>query len=169
MKVILVAAITADGFIGRNDSDLSTKWTSKEDTKFFRSLSKEVKHLVLGSKTFLTFNRKIENRKFYVYSRSAEVANEYENDLEVVNEDPKELVKRLSNNGVDQLMIAGGSSIYTMFLNAGVVDEIYLTVEAVFFGSGVKLFNQSVSANISLLKVIDLSDQTKVLHYKVEK
>lgn len=167
MKVVLVAAITADGFIGRDDSDLSTKWTSKEDAKFFRSLSKEMRNLVVGSKTFATFNRKIEGRKFYVFSRQGTVANLYENELEVVQESPVELVTRLKNEGLEKLMIAGGSSIYTQFMQAGVVDELYLTVEPVLFGEGVRLFNAKVETLITLVETLTLSEQTTVFHYKV--
>lgn len=169
MKVILLAAVTADGFIGKTDDHLSTRWTSKEDTKFFIKLSKEIGNLVLGSKTFLTFNQKIKGRKFYVYSRKSEIANEYNNDIEVVNEDPQDLVDRLSDVGMEKLMIAGGSSIYTQFIKAGVVDELYLTVEPIVFGDGIKLFNEEIEVKLDLLEVIDLSDQIRVFHYKVKK
>lgn len=169
MKVVLAAAVTADGFIGKNSDDLSIKWTSKEDTKYFLKLSREFKNVVLGSKTFQLFRGKLTQRKFFVYSRSNSVENPHEIDMEVVNEDPKELVQRLESSGVESLMIAGGSSIYTQFLKAGVIDELYLTVEPIIFGSGVKLFNEEIETELDLLETINLSDQTKVLHYKVKK
>lgn len=168
MKTILMAAISADGFIGKHDSDLSTRWTSKEDTKFFIAKSKELKNLVVGSKTFATFNRKLDERKFFVFSKHT-VENLFDNNMEVVNEDPQQFVTRLEQQGVNELMIAGGSSIYSLFMENNLVDEIFLTVEAIIFGDGVKLFNQELEKKLVLLEVIDLSEQTKVLHYKVEK
>lgn len=169
MKITLVAAISVDGFIGKNDSDLSTKWTSKEDGQFFRKLSKDIKHLVVGAKTFATFNKKIDGRKFYVFSRQSEINNQYQNDMEIVNQDLEVFIESLENNGIKELMIAGGSSIYTQFINSGLVDEIYLTIEPILFGEGVKLFNDEVGVKLNLLEVIDLSSQTKVMHYRVEK
>lgn len=167
MKVSLVAAITVDGFIGKNSLHLSTKWTSQEDGKYFAEFSKRVGHLVVGSATFKTFNRKLGDRKFYVYSRSSELENPLDNDAELVSESPTELVSRLDEAGIEELMIAGGASIYTQFVNAGVVTDLYLTLEPIVFGSGVKLFSDEVAVQLELNEVRDLSDQTKVLHYKV--
>lgn len=169
MKVNLLAAVTADGFIGRSDSDLSTQWTSREDTKFFVKFSKEVRHLILGSKTFATFDRELKERTFYVYSRSSEVPNPFNNEMEVVSQDPQSLLARLEANGIDEVMVAGGSNIYTLFLNAGVVTDIYLVFEPVLFGKGISLFSDAVSVRLELVEVIDLSEQTKVFHYQVLK
>lgn len=169
MKVSLVAAITVDGFIGRHDADLSTRWTSREDTKFFVKKSKEIIHLVVGSKTFATFNRKLEDRKFYVYSRNETVENPYDNDIMVVRDSPEELVRRLELEGIENLMIAGGGGIYTLFMQSGVIDELFLTLEPIVFGEGIKLFSGKVDSKIHLREILDLSEQTKVLHYLVEK
>lgn len=169
MKVSLVAAITVDGFIGRHDSDLSIRWTSREDTKFFVKKSKEIVNLVVGSTTFAAFDRKLEGRKFYVYSRNETVENPYDNDIVVVNESPEQLVTRLESEGIENLMIAGGGEIYNLFMRAGVVDELFLTLEPVVFGEGIKLFSGRVDSTIKLHEIIDLSEQTKVLHYIVEK
>jgi dihydrofolate reductase len=51
MKVFLIAAVTADGFIGRDASHLAD-WTSPEDKKLFRKLTTEAGVVVMGSKTF---------------------------------------------------------------------------------------------------------------------
>jgi len=47
------------------------------------------------------------------------------------------------------------------------VDELYLTIEPIVFGSGLKLFNESLYQKLELVEIIDLSEQTKVLHYKI--
>ncbi|MCB9813580.1 MAG: dihydrofolate reductase [Pseudomonadales bacterium] len=167
MKVILMAAITVDGYIGLTDNHLSTKWTSKEDAIFFRSFSREVGNLVVGSKTFKTFNRKIEGRKFFVYSNQDSIENLFDNEIEVVHESPVDLVNRLESQGFEKILIAGGTSVYTQFMQAKVVNELYITVEPQVFGNGQKLFNASIEQKLLLIEIINLSDQTKVLHYKV--
>ncbi len=53
MKVSLLAAITADGFIGRDATHLAD-WTGKEDKKMFIELTKEAGTIVMGSRTFAT-------------------------------------------------------------------------------------------------------------------
>ena len=62
-------------------------------------------------------------------------------------------------------MLGGGASVYTQFMQAGLVDELFLTVEPIVFGSGIKLFSETVLAKMQLLEVFDLSAQTKVFHY----
>ncbi|MCA9369320.1 MAG: dihydrofolate reductase [Pseudomonadales bacterium] len=167
IKVTLIAALTADGYIGQNDAHLSTRWTSREDGAFFAKVSKEIGQMVLGSKTFATFNRKLSDRKMYVYSSRVGVENPHGNEIEVVSEEPASLVARLAEEGVEELLICGGTSVYTMFLQAGVIDRLLLTYEPVIFGDGVRLFNAPVDVNVRLTKVYDLSDQTKVHEYEV--
>lgn len=169
MKVTLIAALTADGFIARDAQQLSTRWTSKEDTRFFRQKAEEVGNFVVGSKTFATFNRKMSGRKIYVYSRSHQVANPYENDIEIISQPPKEFLATLEAQGVQEVLIAGGSAIYTMFMKAGVVDTLLLTHESTFFGQGVSLFSEALEVQVRLAKVHDLSEQTKVFEYEVSK
>jgi dihydrofolate reductase len=53
MKTVIVAAITADGFIGRT-SDHLADWTGKADKKLFVQVTKEAGAMVMGSRTFAT-------------------------------------------------------------------------------------------------------------------
>lgn len=167
MKVTLIAALTADGFIARNSDQLSTRWTSREDTRFFWKKAKQVRYLVVGSKTFATFNRTMDDRKIYVYSRSPEVANPYDNDIEVTSLPPQEFIAKLEAQGVQEVLIAGGSAIYTLFMKAGVVTTLLLTHESIVFGLGIPLFSESLDIPVRLTQVHDLSDQTKVFEYEV--
>lgn len=167
MKVTLMAALTADGFIAKDDAHLSTQWTSDEDRRTFWRTSKEIGHLVVGAKTFATFRGKMKGRKIYVYSRQEQVANPHENDIEIVSADPRDFLANLAERGVSEVLLAGGASIYTLFLQAGVVDRLLLTYEPVLFGQGVSLFSAEVDAKLTLVAVHDLSDQTKMLEYEV--
>jgi riboflavin biosynthesis pyrimidine reductase len=54
-----------------------------------------------------------------------------------------------------------------MFMEAGVVDRIYLNVEPKIFGKGLTLFNKPVSRDLSLTSVEKLSDNVLFLEYKV--
>lgn len=167
MKVTLIAALTADGYIGKDEAHLSTRWTSREDGRFFGKISKESGHMVLGSKTFATFNRLLPDRKMYVYSRKKNLENPYKNNFEVVTESPSSLVERLDTEGVAELVICGGASIYTQFMQAGVVNRMLLTYEPVVFGKGIGLFSDAVNAKLQLTQVHNLSSQTKVHEYEV--
>jgi dihydrofolate reductase len=166
MKVFLVAAITADGFIGRNAGHLAD-WTSREDKKLFVRLTKQAGTMVMGSKTFATIGRALPGRKTIVYTTRPD---EFRVDgVEATNESPVELVARLENDGVEALAVCGGASIYALFMDAGVVDELYLTIEPLLFGTGVPLFSSELDCKLSLLDLEKLNEHSVLLHYAVQK
>ena len=169
MNCFLIAALTADGFIGRNTDDRSFNWTSEEDKSFYVDLIKSADVIVMGSKTFQTFRKHPKGSRWEVYTRSPQKFVNKKPDIiqaSGTNEKPKELIDRLEKEGVNTVVIAGGSSIYTMFMRAGVVDKLYLTVEPILFGDGVKLFNESLDINLKLESVKQLSSQTLLLEYQ---
>lgn len=166
MKVFLVAAITADGFIGRDSGHLAD-WTSPEDKKLFVRLTKEAGTMVMGSKTFATIGRALPGRKTIVYTSNPDaVAQE---GVEPTSEAPAELVARLEGEGVTALAICGGASIYGQFMKAGVVTELYLTIEPLLFGTGVPLFSDELDCQLSLLNLEKLNEHSVLLHYAVQK
>jgi len=167
MKVFLIAAITVDGFIGRSADHLAD-WTSPEDKKLFVTKTKEAGIMVMGSKTFATIGRALPGRKTIVYTSRPDEFAPLEN-VEATNESPAELVTRLEQAGATGLAICGGASIYSLFMEAGVVDELYLSVEPVAFGMGVPLFGNSLEAQLELLDSQKLNDNTVLLHYAVKR
>src|SRR4051812_4344841 len=121
IRAFIIAAVSADGFIARNDTEISTSWTSSEDTKKFVELTKKAGVVVMGSKTFETFGKPLKDRKNIIYSRGQDkkYAKKYEG-TEVTQESPQELLQRLEKEGFTEVAICGGASIYTLFMEAGV-------------------------------------------------
>ncbi|MBW3569006.1 dihydrofolate reductase family protein [Candidatus Parcubacteria bacterium] len=164
MKVYIIAAMTADGFIARNSNEL-IDWTSSEDKKFFREMTKKSGVLIMGGNTYRTFKEPLPGRRNIVYSHQ----NIEQPEVETTRESPAQLVQRLKIEGASQVAIAGGSSIYTMFLKAGVVTDIYLTLEPLMFGKGIKLLQEDVNTKLTLNGVSKFNENTVLLHYKVIK
>lgn len=180
MQVFIIASITADGFIARFTDQNSLDWTSKADKRFFTKRTKEAGVVVMGKTTFATIDAKykpLKDRLNIVYTRQPAKSylseGSWASDISkfrTTSLEPKQLVAQLQNEGYRQLAICGGASIYTYFLQAGVVDTIYLTVEPVFFGDGVKLFNEVIGQNLQLnLKNSQQLEQsgTVLLEYQV--
>jgi len=167
MKVSIIVSITADGFIAQSVGQSSLKWTSKEDTKFFVEYTKKVGVLIMGSTTFETINRPLPDRKIIVLTRSKKY-DQFDSDQVVAEgREIKEVLQELEASGQKEVAITGGTSVYTQFMKEKLVDELYLTIEPIVFGSGLKLFNESLYQKLELVEIIDLSEQTKVLHYKI--
>ncbi len=164
MRTFIIAAISADGFIARSSDELAD-WTSKEDKKLFVELTKRAGVMVMGNTTFKTIGRALPDRQTIVYSRQDLPYD----DVEVTSEDPVDLVARLNKAGQAELAICGGSTIYSLFMQAGVVDELYLTVEPCLLGGGVPLFDAALDAKLKLLETRQLNENVLLLHYEVQK
>lgn len=167
MEVFLIVAMTADGFVGRDAHHSSINWRSREDGDFFISKTKDAGALVMGSRTFFTMKRPMQDRKHYVLTSDPEKFREYDpSQVVAMTASPQEIVDRAVADGFDKLAICGGSSVYTQFVASDLIDKFYITVEPVFFGDGVRLFDQPLAKYLELTKMHQLSDQTIVLEYQ---
>jgi dihydrofolate reductase len=166
MRVFLIAAITADGFIGKDANHLAD-WTSKEDKRLFVRLTKEAGTLVMGARTFATIGRGLPGRRLIVYTNHPEQISA--DGAEATNESPLQLCDRLRASGATGVAVAGGASIYNLFMQAGVVDELYLTMEPVIFGGGVPLFTSGPAKKLELLDVQKLNEDSVLFHYAVRR
>ncbi len=170
MTVSLIAAVSEDGFIAQGADQRSTVWTSKEDTQFFVDHIKQADALVIGNKTFKTMKRFPRDSSWWVYTAQPEnFENPRPEIMEAVgcNQPPAELIEELKESGFKHVVICGGASIYTQFVESGQVDKIFLTVEPVRFGEGIPLFAKGVDANFQLKDTKKLSEKSIVYEYYV--
>jgi len=166
MKVFIIAAISADGYIGLDESHRATSWTTTADKKFFVRRTKEAGVVVMGRKTFDTFARPLKDRQLIVMSRNSAAVTVP--GVESTNESAAELIARLQQQGVSELAVCGGASVYSQFMETGLVSELYLTVMPKLFGEGVPLFTSPQDKNLQLVSSEVMDDGNSVLlHYTV--
>lgn len=165
MRVVLVAAVTADGFIARHTRH-AADWTSKADKRQFVELTKEIGTIVLGSTTFETIGRALPGRRMIVMTSRPEAYTV--EGVEFVPGSAMSIVDQLSSEGLDSLAVIGGAHVYGQFLAAGLVDEVVLTVEPVLFGQGVTLSDVACDLNLTLTEVNRLGEDSVVMRYNVE-
>lgn len=164
MHVFIIAAISSDGCIAKTQHHPAV-WTSKEDKKRFVQLTKRAGVVIMGSTTFQTLPRPLKDRLMIVYSRSQKFEG-----VETTSDNPKELLKKLETRGFTEVAICGGSEIYSLFMEAGVVDSIYLSIEPIMFGTGIHLFKRSLEEiNLLLQKSSTHQNGTVFLDYTVVK
>lgn len=164
IKPFIIATVSADGFIARDSGHSPMYWTSKADKKRFVELTKQAKVVVMSSRTYKTIGKPLKERVNIVYSK-----NQSFEDVEVTQDHPRDLLKKLEERGFKEVAICGGSHIYTQFMKAGVVDTIYLTIEPLLFGKGINLFNEDLRYNLKL-KEAKTSEESGslLLEYKVD-
>lgn len=163
IRAFLIAAVTADGFIARAADQISTAWTSAADRKFFSEMTKRAGVIVMGKRTYETIGKPLPGRRTIVY---AEPGTSYEG-VEVTQKTPAELLAQLEAEGCAEVAICGGASIYTMFMEAGAIDTLYLTVHPVAFGTGIRLFARPLNTPLILVSHTQLAPDVIVLEYQI--
>ena len=168
MKLTLLLALTLDGKIAK-DSDHFPDWTEKADKKLFVEITKKSGAMIMGSKTFKTLPGLLPGRKHIVLSRGAGEWDEKKENLIFTSLSPREILKRLGDEGFKNPTLIGGATINTLFAKENLIDEIMVTISPKIFGSGLSLFDESMSMELELENVERLGQNSLTLKYKVLK
>lgn len=165
INVFIIAAQSLDGYISPERNMNSMAWTSGADKDFFKKKTKEAGVVVMGKTTFETIGKALPDRRTIVYS--AEPINV--EGIELTTLPPKELLEKLESEGCLEVAICGGSSIYSLFINSGLVTKLYITIEPIAFGKGIPLFESDQIRKLKLLSNTQLSPDVLLLEYEVLK
>jgi dihydrofolate reductase len=165
MKIFLLMAMTADGMIARDSSQL-VDWTGKADKKYFVEITRKAGVMIMGSKTFDTIGKVLPGRKNIVMTRNQTKKSNNEN-LIFTSQSPNEIITDLQAQGFESVALIGGSIINTLFLNENLVDEVHLTMVPRLFGKGLALFNKPLDKQLALMDVNKLGEDSVLLRYKV--
>lgn len=170
MKIIMVAAASKDSFITNGDNPDVSGWTSAEDKSFFSDIKSRHNLFVMGSKTFDSgaVLPKSGNLKIILTTNP----NRYSDDeipgqLEFKNYSTQEFKDKYGSKYTTCLLLGGGFT-YTEFLEANLIDEIYLTIEPIILKSGTSLLTNGKKIHdypFSEHNSTTLNSQGTVLHH----
>ena len=171
MKLILYMGITPNGYIAKPDG--KSEWTSEEDLNGFHEQSKKAGNIIMGKNTY----NYVLQQGFFPFPDALNVVvshekieNKWGDKVLILNQSPKEVLKTLKEKGFELAFLAGGGQLNVSFMKDGLVDEIYLDVEPLLFGKGIKLFaDQDFEFELELLDFKKLNKNTIQLHYKILK
>ena len=167
MKVILVMAVTADGMIARGSMEL-IDWTGKADKKYFVHVTREAGVMIMGSKTFDTIGKVLPGRKNIVMTRDKTRTSQDE-ELIFTHQTPGQVIKDLQAQGFKSAALIGGSTVNTLFMKEGLIDEIHITMVPRIFGKGLSLFQETLDARLELLDAKGIDKGHVLLKYRVKK
>ena len=165
IKTILLMAQTLDGKIAKH-SDHFPDWTGKADKRLFVEVTKAAGALIMGSKTFDTIGRPLPGRKNIVMTRDPRRVSQWDN-LVYTDLAPEALLAELASEGYRQVVLAGGTRINSIFMRAGLIDEMIVTITPMIFGTGIALFEAGIEANLALLEIKQLDQARVCLHYRL--
>lgn len=170
MKIILLAVVTIDGKLARNEHHF-VDWSSPEDKKLFFSTTRKAGALIIGHNTFRTFPSPLPGRLHVVLTRDTSDKTDLPGVVEYTDKSPQEIVAGLEARGYSEAVMAGGAGANALFLQAALVDEIWLTIEPLIFGTGIDLFRAAeFDLRATLISVEQLNERGTVhLKYLVKK
>ena len=175
MHVTLLAAQSLDGFITQHDTPGST-FTSEADKKHFRDSLGGFDCSVMGGETYrvsrdLIRSHLTKKRLRLVLTRApdAYAADAQAGTLEFTKTTVTAMVDHLRQRAYQRCALLGGAQLHTLFLQAGLVDELWITVEPVLYGRGTPFLARQGEFRLRLLEKASLSDDVLLLKYQVKR
>jgi dihydrofolate reductase len=152
IKVIAIWTQSLDGYIAKTaDDDLS--WGKQVDKQWFSKVTRDIGVVVMGRKTAELIGKPLPGRLNMVMSRS-------------LGKTPKQILEELEKQGFKDVAICGGASIYTLWLREKLVDEVWLSVQPVIFGGGIKPVER-VEMKLEFLEQEGIGEGVVVMKYEV--
>lgn len=173
MKVSIVAVVSVNGLITSDILGGPEIWASPEDLGQFNAMIKTSDAVVMGRKTFDTIRDGLHHRPKLlriVMTKSPDTYSHMYADgkVEFTDKKPADILSDLRERGLKSILIAGGSSIHSLFLQENLVTDLYLTVEPYIFGNGIPFLQAYAgAAKLKLISLDRLNDQgSLLLHYQ---
>jgi len=170
----MVAAISQDGYLTKGDDPNPAHWTSQEDKQHLSSLINKYELQVFGSKTYEAYKPSPQKgilRVVLTHSPDKYSDARVNGQLQFEKLSPQEFVEKYEQY-YGSCLLLGGGSVYRQFLDAGVVNEIYLTIEPVEHKSGKSFLKPGETlSDLSLPEpeTTDLNDSgTELRHYTLK-
>ena len=167
VKVILMMAQSADGIIARHQHHFPN-WTCSADKRLFKKVTQRAGAVIMGSKTYAAIGKPLPQRQNIVYTRHPERFEPHEGVLFTALA-PKLLLEKLAAEGFEEVALAGGSQINSLFAAQGLIDELLLTISPLVFGQGLTLFAGPLDLKLRLLETRMLDEHTVHLRYRIIK
>ncbi len=171
MKISIYIAVSANGFISnkRNVPD----WLSAEYGQGFVSICQKAKAVIMGKTTYNIIAPDylpLKNEGTTVVLTSDGKSRSDDPTVVFTKNKPSEIVEMLSKKGHNEAVIIGGAMVMSLFINAGLVSDIYFVMEPSLFGGGLPLLqNVEFDSKLSLIDVVKLNANTLQLHYEIQK
>lgn len=161
-------AVTINGYIAKEDDN--TSWISQEEWDSYSAMLRKAGNMIIGHRTYDILTKQpefseLKDVKIVVVSHQdfKTLANNH-----LTARTPRRALELLKN--VNEVVVAGGGILNSTFMKEGLIDEMYLDLEPLVFGKGIKLFaDDDFEYNLELLETNKIGSNTVQLHYKVKK
>jgi dihydrofolate reductase len=138
MTTILYMAVTANGYIAKENDD--TSWITTQEWNSYSAMVRKAGNLVIGHRTYDILTKQPEFSEFSEVKITVVSSNDFQtlSPNHVIVKTPREALDILKDFA--EIIVAGGGNLNASFMKENLVDEIYLDVEPIILGKGIKLF-----------------------------
>lgn len=171
MKVILYMGISVNGYIAKTSED--TSWITDVEWENYKEMCNKTGNVIMGRRTYEIAKDEgyfpFTPESFQVIVTSQKFKNDWPNQVAFVKS-PKEAIRILEEKGFKKALVGGGGDLDSAFMDENLIDEIYLDIEPIVLGNGIKLFaDADFESKLELIGTKNLSKNEIQLHYKVLK
>lgn len=160
-------ATTIDGFIAKSDGN--SDWVSPVDTDNFMAQIMEKGCVIVGNNTYNQFLGDLYPVDGVLNVVVTSKPDREKDGVIFVSGSPNEIVELIEKKGHTKALLIGGGTTNSKFLEAGLVDEIILTIHPITLGKGIPLFNgNEVGKSFELTDVEKLGEGLVKLYYKAK-
>lgn len=172
MHAVGIAVMSLDGCLTRHDEE-GTAFASAADRHFFRQALRTFDCALIGGGGYRAARDAIlanvsphQLRTVLTRTPSRYGADARPGALEFRSDEPMRVVQDLVGRGYARCAVVGGGRLLSACLRERLLDELWITVEAVVFGQGHRLIQGAVDFRFELLGTELLDRNTLLLRYR---
>jgi len=150
-KVVLYIAQSLDGYIAREDNDISWLSVVEHDNEDYGydDFIKTVDTVFMGRKTYekvLTFGVEFphKGRTCYVLSKTLKGADE---NVQFFSGSIEDIITKIKVQKGENIFIDGGSEVVREFRDKDLIDEYAISIIPILLGKGIRLFRETDTEN----------------------
>lgn len=165
-----VFASTIDGRITDHEGHFHN-WGSEEDHAFFQRLIPQYDAIVVGRVTYEHLSKRAGfPRPMFVITKDRDLIKRG-SDVQGIDVATADIAHVLQQQAYKNILVIGGTKTYSYFLERGLLDEVFVTIEPLTFGQGQSAFSHAHfhPSRFSLIACKPLNSHgTILLHYRCE-
>ena len=169
LSVILLMVMSANGVVAQKRIENSFEWNSEADRVQFLEKINDIGTAIMGSNTYRSIGSKpYPGIDVYVLTNHPEQFRPHDR-VTFVSGDITDIYEQWRCENLGKIALLGGPSTNRLFLEKGLVDEIYLTIEPTLLPEGLHLAENlglQIDLKLKTLEVLN-EEKTLLLHYSV--
>lgn len=164
--------MSLDGYIA--DSRGGVGWLNGQDSNgenmdSYSEFVKDIDTILMGWNTYYQITTELSPNEWIYSDFAAYVITHKErpstNKIRFVNENPKELLKKLKYENGKNIWICSGANLAQQLIQNDMIDQYYISVIPTILGSGIRLFdNKETEIKLKLIKTQSYNGITDLVY-----